>query len=88
VLFDLRLVDIDGLEMLRWIRTDANLKAIPAVMLASLCEGRHVLRSYNPGTNAYVRKPMIYHDLIESIEQVGCSLDTIDRSPGGEGWRR
>jgi hypothetical protein len=57
-------------------------------MPTSLREGRHVLRSYDLGANVYVRKPMIYHDLVESIEQVGYFLDTVDRSPGGEGWRR
>jgi CheY-like chemotaxis protein len=88
VLFDLRLAEIDGLEMLRGIKTDADLKAIPAVMPTWLCEGRHVLRSYNFGMNSYVRKPMIYHDLVESIEQVGHFLDTVDRLPGGEGCRR
>ena len=88
MLFDLSLAEINGLEMLRWIKTDTDLKAIPAVMLTSLREGRHVLRSYDLGANAYVRKPMIYHDLGESIEQVGYLLDTVDRSPGSEGWRR
>ena len=53
-----------------------------------VARGRHVLRSYDLGANAYVRKPMIYHDLVESIKQVGYLLDTVDRSPGGEGWRR
>ena len=88
MLFDLRLAEIDGLEMLRWIKTDTDLKAIPAVIPTPLREGRHVLRSYDLGANAYVRKPMIYHDLVESIKQVGYLLDTVDRSPGDEGWRR
>ena len=74
--------------MPRWVKTDTAPKTIPAVMPTSLREGRHVLRSYDLGTNAYVRKPMIYHDLVESIEQVGYILDTVDRSPGGEGLRR
>ena len=74
--------------MLRWIKTDTDLKTIPAVMPTSLREGRHVLRSYDLGTNAYVREPMIYHDLVEGIEQVGYMLDTVDRSPRGEGWYR
>jgi CheY-like chemotaxis protein len=88
MLFDLRLAEIDGLEMLRWIKNDTDLKAIPAVIPTPLREGRHVLRSYGLGTKAYVRKPMTYHIFVESIEQVGYFLDTVDRSPEGEGWPR
>jgi two-component system response regulator len=74
--------------MSRWVKTDTALKTIPAVMPTSLRDGRHVLRSNDLGTNAYVREPMIYHDLVESIEQVGYIVNTVDRPPGGEGWRR
>jgi hypothetical protein len=69
-------------------KTDTDLKAIPAVMPTSLREGWHVLRSYDVGSNAHVVKPMIYHDFVESVEQVGCSWGVVTRPPHGKGWRR
>jgi hypothetical protein len=65
-----------------------GLESDPGVVLTLLREGRHVLRSHDPSTNADVRKPVIYHDLVESIEQVECFLDTVDQAPWDEGWRR
>jgi hypothetical protein len=68
--------------------TDTGLKEILTVMPTPLREGRHVLRSYDLGSNAHVVKLIIYHDFVESVEQVGCFWGVVDRPPGGKGWRR
>jgi CheY-like chemotaxis protein len=88
VLFDLKLAEIDGLEILRWIRPDMDLKTMPMVMFTSLREVRRLLRSYDLGTNAHVGIPLNYHDLVEVVEQVGCFRSVVNRPPGGGDGRR
>src|SRR5579863_6647191 len=58
VLLDLKMPKVDGLQVLRSVKADARLKAIPVVMLTSSREERDLVESYNLGVNAYVVKPV------------------------------
>lgn len=83
VLLDLKMPKVDGLEVLRSMKADAELKRIPVVMLTSSREERDLMRSYDLGANGYVVKPVDFQQFIESIKQLGCFWAIINEpSPG------
>jgi CheY-like chemotaxis protein len=72
VLLDLKMPKVDGLEVLRHMKSDAVLKRIPVVMLTSSREEKDLVQSYELGVNGYVVKPVDFEQFIESIKQLGC----------------
>ncbi len=70
VLLDLKMPRIDGLEVLRQVKTDEQLKATPIVMLTSSTDDRDVLMSYQLGANAYVVKPVEFRRFATVLQQV------------------
>ena len=85
VLLDLKLPKVDGLEVLKQIKSDPDLRTIPVVMLTSSREERDLIRSYNLGTNAYVVKPVVFEAFIESLKQVGLFWTVINHPPSVAG---
>jgi CheY-like chemotaxis protein len=83
VLLDLKLPRVDGLEVLRQIKGDAALKMIPIVMMTSSREEQDLVDSYRLGVNAYVVKPMKFHDFVEAVKQVGGFWAVINEVPPG-----
>jgi two-component system response regulator len=83
ILLDLKLPKVDGLEVLRQIKGDATLKMIPVVMMTSSREEQDLLHSYQLGVNAYVVKPMKFHDFVEAVKQVGAFWGVINEVPPG-----
>ena len=81
VLLDLKMPKVDGLEVLRQMKSDARLKSIPVVMLTSSREDRDLVESYKLGTNAYVVKPVNFQQFIDSIRQLGCFWAVINEPP-------
>lgn len=71
VLLDLKMPKVDGLEVLRRIRSDPDLKLIPIVILTSSREEQDVIESYNLGVNAYVVKPVAFDKFVEVVKQIG-----------------
>jgi CheY-like chemotaxis protein len=71
VLLDLKMPKVDGLEVLRTIKSDDRLRTTPVVMLTSSREEQDVVRSYRLGINAYVVKPVDFHSFIEAVKQLG-----------------
>lgn len=71
ILLDLKLPKINGLEVLRQIKTDENIKTIPVVVLTSSREERDLDECYKQGVNAYVVKPVDFHDFIDAIKTLG-----------------
>jgi two-component system response regulator len=71
VLLDLKMPRMDGLEVLRRIRSDERTKLLPVVVLTSSLEDKDRVESYRLGTNSYVRKPVDFHQFAEAVQQLG-----------------
>ncbi len=71
VLLDLKMPKVDGIEVLRAIRADPALKQTPIVMLTSSREEQDLVRSYELGVNAYVVKPVDFHEFIDAVRVLG-----------------
>ena len=83
VLLDLKMPKVDGLEVLRFMRSDPALKVIPVVMVTSSREEQDLVRSYQLGVNAYVVKPVDFGKFVESIKQIGFFWAIINEPPPG-----
>ncbi len=70
VLLDLKLPKVDGLEVLRRIRTDERTKILPVVILTSSMHDQDVVEGYKLGCNSYVRKPVDFDQFIEAARQL------------------
>lgn len=81
VLLDLKLPKLDGLEVLERMREDAALRTIPVVMLTSSREERDIVRSYGLGVNAYVVKPVDFHEFTAAIRDLGLFWAVINQPP-------
>lgn len=81
VLLDLKMPRVDGLEVLRQMKSDPELKRIPVVMLTSSREEQDLVRSYELGVNAYVVKPVNFQQFLESVKQLGCFWALINEPP-------
>ncbi len=71
VLLDLKLPKVDGLEVLRRIKSDPKTSAIPVVVLTSSKEDQDVVRSYQLGVNSYIVKPVDFDKFVKSIRDLG-----------------
>jgi CheY-like chemotaxis protein len=83
LLLDLKLPKVDGLEVLKEIRTDERLKFIPVVVLTSSQEEKDMIRSYTLGVNAYVVKPVDFHEFINAVKELGVFWALINEPPPG-----
>lgn len=71
VVLDLKLPRLDGFAVLRRIRADERTQLLPVVILTSSDEERDRLDSYRYGANSYVRKPIVYDEFSEAVQQLG-----------------
>jgi CheY-like chemotaxis protein len=83
LLLDLKLPKRDGLEVLRQIKSDEKLKLIPVVVLTSSHEEKDVVASYKLGVNAYVVKPVDFHEFVNAVKELGIFWAVINESPPG-----
>jgi CheY-like chemotaxis protein len=83
VLLDLKLPKVEGLEVLREIRSDERLKLIPVVVLTSSREDRDMVASYKLGVNAYVVKPVDFHEFVNAVKELGVFWAVINEPPPG-----
>jgi len=81
VLLDLKMPKVDGLEVLKEMRSDKKLKHIPVVVLTSSREESDLVRSYELGVNAYVVKPVDYDQFSDCIKQLGLFWAVINIAP-------
>lgn len=83
LLLDLKLPKVDGLEVLTQIRSDAALKLIPVVVLTSSHEEKDMVASYKLGVNAYVVKPVDFHEFVNAVKELGIFWAVINEPPPG-----
>lgn len=83
ILLDLKLPKIDGLEVLAHLKSDPVLKVVPVVILTSSREERDLTRGYSLGTNAYVVKPVGFHEFVDVVKELGLFWAMINQPPPG-----
>jgi CheY-like chemotaxis protein len=83
MLLDLKLPKVDGLEVLKQIKSDEHLKMIPVVVLTSSHEEQDMMRSYKLGVNAYVVKPVDFHEFVNAVKELGIFWAIINEPPQG-----
>jgi len=83
VLLDLKLPKVNGIEVLKHVRSDEKLKMIPIVILTSSREERDWIESYKLGINAYVVKPVDFHDFVEAVKDLGVFWAVVNEPPPG-----
>lgn len=81
ILLDLKLPKMDGLEVLRRIKSDRGLASIPTVILTSSREERDVAEGYRSGVNAYVVKPVEFHKLTTAVRRLGLFWLMVNEPP-------
>ena len=83
VLLDLKMPKVGGLEVLRQMKSDPQLKMIPVVMLTSSREEQDLVKSYNLGVNAYIVKPVGFQEFVEAVKIVGAFWAVFNEPPPG-----
>lgn len=81
VVLDIKMPRVNGIEVLRQIKSDAHLRTIPVVILTSSREDRDVLETYELGVNAYVVKPVDFHQFVEAVGQLGMFWGIVNEPP-------
>lgn len=81
ILLDLKMPKVDGLTVLREMKSQPNLQTIPVVMLTSSREEQDLARSYQLGVNAYVVKPVGFPEFMEAIGKLGVFWGVINEPP-------
>lgn len=81
VLLDLKMPKVNGLEVLERIKSDADLKTIPVVVLTSSREESDLIASYNLGANAFVVKPVDFHEFLDAVKELGVFWAIVNEPP-------
>ena len=81
VLLDLKMPKVDGLEVLRQLKGDPQLKMIPVVVMTSSREEQDLLSSYQLGVNAFVVKPVKFQEFVEAVKQLGAFWAVLNEPP-------
>ena len=88
MLLDLKMPKVDGIEVLRQVKSDPGLKTIPVVVLTSSREEQDLVRTYDLGVNAYVVKPVDFHEFIDAVKLLGGFWAVVNETPPASGLPR
>jgi len=83
VLLDLKMPRVDGIEVLRQIKSDPQLKTIPVVVLTSSREEQDLVSSYALGVSAYIIKPVHFQAFVDAVKAVGAFWAVLNEPPSG-----
>ena len=83
ILLDYMMPRMNGLEVLKQIKSDVELRIIPVVVLTSSKEEKDMVASYKLGVNAYVVKPVDFHEFVNAIKELGVFWAVINEPPPG-----
>lgn len=86
ILLDLKLPKVDGLEVLKALRSDPRTKAIPVVIMTSSREQRDIVESYKLGVNAYIQKPVDFDEFRSTVERLGMFWLVVNAPPPPEAF--
>jgi CheY-like chemotaxis protein len=81
ILLDLKLPKVDGLEVLKRLRSDERTSLIPVVVLTTSNEEQDIIRSYSLGVNSYVRKPVEFEEFIKAVGLLGMYWLLVNEPP-------
>jgi CheY-like chemotaxis protein len=81
ILLDLNLPRVNGVEVLKRVRSEERTKFLPVVVLTSSKQEEDIARSYAVGANAYVRKPVEFAEFMEAVRALGCFWLLLNESP-------
>jgi CheY-like chemotaxis protein len=85
ILLDLKLPKVDGMEVLKRLKSDARTKTIPVVIMTSSKEERDLVKGYGLGANSYIQKPVDFDQFRETVKQVGLYWLVTNQPPLGDG---
>lgn len=80
ILLDIKMPKMDGIQVLRHIKSDENLKTIPVVMLTSSSMEQDLVESYHLGVNAYVVKPVDFLEFMEAVRKIGSFWALVNKT--------
>jgi CheY-like chemotaxis protein len=83
VLLDLKMPKVDGIEVLRQIKSDPQLQMIPVVIMTSSREEQDLIKSYQLGVNSYIVKPVKFTEFVEAVKMVGAFWAVVNEPPPG-----
>lgn len=81
ILLDLKLPKVDGLEVLRTLKSNPATQSVPIVILTSSREERDIIESYNLGVNSYIVKPIDFEQFTDAVRNVGLYWLLLNQSP-------
>lgn len=81
LLLDLKMPKLSGIDALRMIKSDKRLRQIPVVVLTSSHEDKDLNACYDLNVNAYVVKPVDFHQLVDAVKEIGCFWSIYNRRP-------
>jgi two-component system response regulator len=87
VLLDLKLPKVDGLEVLRQVKSDPRTKSVPVVILTASREEKDLVDGYRLGVNAYIQKPVDFDQFRQTVKQLGLHWLVINQPPPPAAFR-
>jgi CheY-like chemotaxis protein len=88
VLLDIKMPKVDGIEVIRRMKSDERMRSVPLVVLTSSRESRDLDECYRLGANAFVVKPLHFADFVAAVKQLGAFWALLNEPPPGTVARR